>query len=254
MKHSEFYKIRWHDTDANRVIRPSQLVSYMQETANAQLLANGTSLDDLRDKQGLAFLLSRITVHVYADLYTDDEICVQTWICEGKGFRFDRCFRVLRGEEVVAEAYSMWALLDLKNRRMLRATEFSYGFEGDDPLPPEFYARVRIPALADMEKAGERRIVYSDIDYNGHMNNTHYPDMLCDFTPNILGLRVRALTLSFLHEGTFGHTLAVYRAEQEDGRLCFRTVDGDGVTCLEAVLTLEPRCKESREGTNGNEN
>lgn len=241
MKHSEFYRVRWHDTDANRVIRPSQLVSYMQETANAQLLANGTSLDDLRDKKGLAFLLSRITVHIYADLYTDDEIRVDTWICEGKGFRFDRCFRVFRGEEVVAEAYSMWALLNLLEGRMLRATEFSYGFEGDEPLPAAFYTRVRVPALSEMERVGDRQIVYSDIDYNGHMNNTHYPDMLCDFTPDILRMRVRAMTLSFLHEGKFGHTLGVYRSADEDGRLCFRTVDGDGATCLEAVMTLEVR-------------
>ena len=99
MKHSEYYQVRWHDTDANRMVTPSRLVAYMQETANAQLLANGTSLDALRDEKGLAFLLSRITVVSYAPLYTGDEICVETWICEGRGYRFDRCFRVLRGED-----------------------------------------------------------------------------------------------------------------------------------------------------------
>ena len=246
MKHSEYYQVRWHDTDANRMVTPSRLVAYMQETANAQLLANGTSLDALRDEKGLAFLLSRITVVSYAPLYTGDEICVKTWICEGRGYRFDRCFRVLRGEEVVAEAYSMWALMDLRERRLLRATEFSYGFAGDEPLPPTFSARVRHPAACDMECVGERRIVYSDIDYNGHMNNTHYPDMLCDFTENILRKRVTGMTLSFLHEGAYGHTLKVLRRENsEEGRTFFRTLDETGETCLEAVLTFEPIAKES---------
>lgn len=242
MKHSEFYRVRWHDTDANRIITPSRLVGYMQETANAQLLANGTSLDALRDERGLAFLLSRITVRVYAPLTTDDEIRVETWICEGKGYRFDRCFRVFRGEEVVAEAYSMWALLDLQSKRLLRATEFSYGFAGDEPLPADFSARVRHPAVGEMECVGERRIVYSDIDYNGHMNNTHYPDMLCDFTESILTRRVTGMTLSFLHEAAYGHTLKVLRCEQ-DGRTYFRTVNEGGETCLEAVMTLEPLAK-----------
>jgi hypothetical protein len=53
------------------------------------------------------------------------------------------------------------------------------------------------------------------------------------------GLRATGITLSFLHEAAYGHTLSIYRAEREGGYF-FRTVDGDGTTCLEAVLTLEP--------------
>ena len=238
MKHTEHYKIRWHDTDSNRMVRPSQLVSYMQETANAQLTANGMSLDRMRDELGLAFLLSRITVRIYEPLYTDDEIDVQTWICEGHGLHFDRCFCVLRDGKVVAEAFSDWALLNMREKKLVRAADFSYTFPPDTPLAPELSARVRYPILSGMELVGERRIVYSDIDYNHHMNNTHYPDMLCDFTPDILRRRVVGISLSFLHEAAYGHTLKVYRQEKEDG-FFFRTVNEEGTTCLEAVLLTE---------------
>ena len=95
-----------------------------------------------------------------------------------------------------------------------------------------------MPAINAMEQAGAREIVYSDIDYNGHMNNTHYPNMLCDFTPGICQKRVKGMSLSFLHEAAFGHTLQVFRAEREDG-YAFRTVDEEGKTCLEAVLLTE---------------
>ena len=104
--------------------------------------------------------------------------------------------------------------------------------------------RLHLPRREEMENAGERKIVYSDIDYNGHMNNTHYPDMLCDFTENILTKRVTGMTLSFLHEGAYGHTLKVLRREGEEGRTFFRTLDESGETCLEAVLTFEPIAKE----------
>ena len=239
MKHTEHYKVRWHDTDANRIMRPSQLICYMQETANAQLRANGMSLDRMRDELGLAFLLSRITVRMYQPLYTDDEIDVQTWICEGRGLHFGRCFCVLRGGHTVAEAFSDWALLNMREKKLVRALEFSYTFPPDQPLAPELLARVRYPVLGGMEPVGERKIVYSDIDYNHHMNNTHYPDMLCDFTPDILNRRVVGMSLSFLHEATFGHTLKVYRQEKEDG-FYFRTVNGEGETCLEAMLMTVP--------------
>ena len=239
MKHSEFYKIKWHDTNANREARPSKLLMYMQETANAHLLANGLSLDGLRDERGLAFLLSRIAMRFYQPLYTGDEIEVQTWICEGRGFSFDRCFVIRRGGNVVAEAYSTWALLNLREKRLMKNSEFSYGFSPDLPLESDLITRLRMPATAFMEKAGERRIVYSDIDYNQHMNNTNYPDMLCDFVPGIEHRRVSAMTLSFLHEASFEHTLQVLRGVHEAGHY-FRTVDeGDGKVCLEALVLLE---------------
>lgn len=239
MKHSEFYKIKWHDTNANREARASKLLMYMQETANAHLLANGLSLDGLRDERGLAFILSRIAMRFYQPLYTGDEIEVQTWVCEGRGFSFDRCFVILRGGEVVAEAYSIWALLNLKEKRLMKTSEFSYGFPPDAPLESGLVTRVRMPQVSDMELAGQRRIVFSDIDYNGHMNNTNYPDMLCDFVPNIAGRRVTSITLSFLHEASFEHTLDVWRGLHESGHY-FRTVDSeDGKTCLEALVILE---------------
>lgn len=238
MKHSEYYKIKWHDTNANREVRPSKMLMYMQETANAHLLANGLSLDGLRDTRGLAFILSRISMRFYHPLYTGDEIEVQTWICEGRGFSFDRCFVILRDGEVVAEAYSIWALLNLKEKRLMRTSEFSYGFPPDLPLESGLITRVRMPAASSMEPVGQRRIVYSDIDYNGHMNNTGYPDMLCDFVPDIARRRVLSMTLSFLHEASYEHTLDVWRGEHEMGHY-FRTVDSDGTTCLEALVLLE---------------
>ncbi len=238
MKHIEHYTIKWHDTDANRMVQPSRLLAYMQETADLQLRANGMSLDALRDEKGLAFLLSRISIRIHAPLAAHEEIDVETWVCESKGLGFQRCFRILRGEAVVAEAFSIWGLLDLNAKKLLPASAFPYQIEPDPPLDPSFLARVRFPAPAQMESVGERRIVYSDIDYNGHMNNTHYPNMLCDFTPEITQKAVTEITMSFLREATYGHTLKILRAPREEGYF-FRTVNEAGEVCLEAMLKTQ---------------
>ncbi len=240
MKFTAHYKINWHDTDANRRLRPSRLIVYMQETADAHLRAFGPSLDEMRDRQGLAFLLSRITVQIYAQLHSGDEIDVTTWVGEGHGLTFDRSFTVTRGGELVCEAYSIWGLMNLNEKKLLKANEFSYPFSPDLPLEKGLMARVRYPQLNTMEYVGDRKIVYSDIDYNGHMNNTHYPDMLCDFTPDILSKTVVGFALSFLHEAPFGETLKIYRSNAENG-FFFRTVDHTSTPCLEAVLLIEER-------------
>ena len=241
MKYTRHYTIKWHDTDANRQLTPTHLLMYMEETSNFHLISNGMSLDELRDSRGLAFLLSRIAMRIYRQLQVGEEIDVETWICESRGLSFIRCYRVLRGGEIVAEAYSIWALLDLNRKKLLPVSDFPYQIEPDQPLGAELAARVRVPGLAQMELIGERRIVYSDIDYNGHMNNTHYPNMLCDFTPDILNKNVVGITLSFLHEAAYGHDLKVYRCEGDNGYF-FRTLDEDGTVCLEAVLMTEPFC------------
>ncbi|MBR3893654.1 MAG: hypothetical protein IKJ35_00755 [Clostridia bacterium] len=237
MKYIEHYKIKWHDTDASRTLQPSRLLAYMQETANLHLCSCGMSLDALRDERGLAFLLSRMSVRIYEPLSAYEEIDVETWVCESRGLGFQRCFRILRGDTVAAEAYSIWGLLDLNEKKLLPATAFPYQIEPDPPLDSALLARVRLPAAAQMEEAGERRIVYSDIDYNGHMNNTHYPNMLCDFTPNVEQKAVVGFTMSFLREAAYGHTLKILRAPRDDGYF-FRTVDETGEVCLEAALML----------------
>ncbi len=237
MKFIKHYTVRWHDTDANRNLTPSHLLMYMEETSDHHLRDAGMSLDDLRDRKGLAFLLSRISVRIYRDLHAGDEIEVETWVCESRGLSFNRCFRVLHNGETAAEAYTVWALLDLSTQKLLPATAFPYDIEPEAPVSSEISARVRIPAKESMQKVGTRSIVYSDIDYNGHMNNTHYPNMLCDFTPHILTSRVRGYSLSFLREAAYGHTLEVWQSQDEDG-MNFRMIDENGTTCLEARLFL----------------
>ncbi len=238
MKFTQHYITKWHDTDANRQVRPSALVTYLQETANEHLIYIGVSLDELRDRYGLAFILSGISVRAYEPLYAGDAIDVQTWTCEGRGFRHNRCFSVLREGKTVVEATSQWALVNLADGSLVKVEDMPYRIEPDAAITlPDLPPRLRMPKLAQMERLGERRIVYSDIDYNGHMNNTHYPDMLCDFVPDICQKRVTGMVISYRHEAAFGHTLRVFGTQAEGGYLLC-TVDEEENICTEALLQL----------------
>ncbi len=235
MIYSEHFTVTWHDTDYNRNVRPSQVLVYMQETSNHHMMHCGRSLDELRDSRGLAFILSKITMELYLPLHAYDEIEVQTWTCPSRGFSIYRCFRVLRGNEVIAAAHTTWALLDLNHHRFARVQECGYPFEDEEPLVLETPSRIRFPA--EPEKIGERTIRYSDLDYNMHMNNTKYPDMLCDFLPLEEVEHIRGMTLSYLHEAAYGDTMEISCVKSE-GNYYIRTKGGAGETCLEAVVVL----------------
>lgn len=240
-------RVLWHDTDANRELTPSGYQKIMQETANDQLRDAKFDLDTvMRDRMRMGFLLSRIALRIYQPLHTGEEIESKTWAVEPHGLSFDRCFRLLRNGETVAEAYSAWGLMQIDERRLVRAGEVEYPLTPEEKiLPSGVPLRFKVPPTDAMEYAGERKIVYSDVDYNRHMNNTNYPNMLCDFIPGILDESVVGFSLSYLREAVYGHTLRVWRAPYvgADGARgwLFRTADEAGETCLEALLLTERR-------------
>ena len=237
MKFVKEYTTRWHDTDATRIVRPTQLLVYMQETSNAHLDSTGHNLDRLRDEHSLAFLLSKTKIALYAPLYAHEEIRVETFTAESRAFGFNRYYRILRGDEVIAAADTTWALIDLNSRQLCKADAFDFGFEHEPALDIGLPPRFRVPHNDELELLGERRIVYSDLDYNMHMNNTRYADMLCDFMPLEDVPAIKGMSLSYLHEAAFGDVIKIY-AKKSDGRYSFRTVNQNGITCLEAEVLI----------------
>ncbi len=235
MKFSKRYQTCWHDTDAHRVVRPSQLLVYMQETSNRHVASTGMSLDELRDEKHLAFILSKLQLAVYRPLFAYEEIEVQTWTCPARGFSSQRSFRILRGDEVIAEANTTWALLGTEDRTFHKMEETGYRFADEEPAVLSVPSRVRIPSDLPLCELGNRSIVYSDLDYNMHMNNTRYPDMLCDYMPLSDVDRICGFSLSYLHEAAYGDTVTVLCGKQGNDRY-FRTVNESGVVCLEAIV------------------
>lgn len=248
MKFTNKIKTNWHDTDANRCVRPSKIVEYMQETANLQCEDSGLPLDRLRDEHGLAFILGAISLNILKPLHAYEEIEVRTWCKEAKSYIFNRYFEIVRDGEKVAEASSTWVLIDLDKKTMVRADHYDV-FDGkfyyDEPLAPEaLLKKARVPRELPMQEAGKRRIAYSDIDYNMHMNNTRYPDMLCDYIKELAStespMRIARLSLSYIKESPLGAILTVLRSEiDESGRVYIRTTNEQGETCLEACAVLE---------------
>ena len=235
MKWSENYLVNNHDLDLNGIARTSVLMRSMQECANAQCRNMGPSNESLRE-EGKAFLLSRFAAGFYATVNAYDALTTESWGVESKGFSFYRCYRILRGSEVVAEATSVWALVDIASRRPVRVSEYRPGFEYDEMLSLELPTRIVFPQSTSPRLVKEHVVTYGETDQNKHMNNTRYVDMLCDCLP-MEGKRVSRLSINFLSEAKYGDTVNIYALTQKDDTL-FRTVRSDGKTNIEAHVTL----------------
>ncbi len=238
MKYTEKYKVRWHDTDASRKVRPSGLLVYMQETANRQFESAGRDLDIERDTKKVAFILSRISLDFYSPVRAYEEIEVDTFTCPSRGFSFERGFVIRRGNDTIAKGASIWALVDLENGSLVRAEDYDVGFEDEPKVVTDTPLRIRMPKPEEFTLVGKRRICYSDIDYNMHMNNTKYPDMLCDFMELSDTESISGMSLSYLHEAALGDEINISRVKNENGYF-FRTTNNDGKVLLEAQVVCK---------------
>lgn len=237
MKWTEEYRVNSHDVDLNRIASASALMRFMQDTANLHMEGTKPSYDDLFDA-GYAFILSRFSMSVYAPLYSHDNIVVQSWACESRGVSHNRCYRIMKDDRIVAEAVSVWALVNTKTGRLTRVGDVELNYGSDEMLELDTPARFKIPAEVDFVLVGERMTEYADVDMNRHMNNTHYPDILCGYIPEMGGAQVASMTLNFLNEAPLGERLKIY-VGRYDGAYYFRTKREDGKINLEAQIILE---------------
>lgn len=247
MKFIAKYTSNWHDTDANRIVRAGSLVRYMQETANRQCEESGLPLDKLRDEKGLGFILGTISLRIFKPLYAYEDFEVRTWCKMARGYTFNRYFEIVKGGEVIACAATVWVLIDINEKKMVRAENYEWMHERfyyDEPIDPAILPKkARITQDAELFPVGERRIVYSDIDYNMHMNNTHYPDMLCDhideMTSEAPAYRVSAMSLTYVKESRLGATLSIFRSKRDNsGCILIRTQNEQGEVCLDALVEI----------------
>ncbi len=246
MKYTEKYTINWHDTGCDRTATPSRILAYMQETASRHCRSLGHDLDELREEKALGFVVIRFSVELLAPLYAYDEITVDTWVPESHGLFFNRCYEIRRGGEAVARGTSVSSLLDIKTHEIRRVTDYDFGFEEEPPveLSESLPTRLRFSKGQPLFEVATRRIVCSDLDYNLHMNNTHYADMLADYLPCRTERRITSVVISYLHEARYGDTLQVFCGEEQNSKsgtaYCLRAQREDGTPVTEARITVEP--------------
>ena len=237
MKWIENYRVSSQDVDLFRAVSPTAMMRFMQDAANCHMEGAGASYDELFDS-GRAFVISRFAATFHAALRSHDEIVVETWAAPSRAASFNRCYRVIRGDAVIAEATSVWALIDLASGSLVRVEDAGVDYGCDEALMIDAPLRFRVPADTEAREVGRHAVAYADVDVNRHMNNTKYADLLCSFLPDVSDARrVCALSIAFLSEAPLGDELTILRADTDDACF-FRTLRSDGKVNVEAKIAL----------------
>ena len=197
----------------------------------------------MKEKYSGGFWLTRFCMSIMGAVHFGDEIEVATWPTnDSRGFSFNRCFEVKVGENTVCEGYSVWALMDVKEMRPVPVKDLGIDLSPIDPIKPSAPIHVRIPRDMVMTDSGDLTVCYRDVDYNGHMNNARYPDVICGFLPyeELEGKRISEISISFMHEAHLGEKISGgYAYSEEDGVYYVRTRRmSDGEVNIESRVIL----------------
>ncbi len=235
------YKVLFHDTDINGNLFPSKIQMYMQETTHEHMNSIGKNTEDMFKNEKVGFWLLRMAICNRKQIHPFDEITVETWPTDdSRGLSFNRSFRITRDSEVMAEGHSVWALMDLDTMRPIKVKDYDIPFDLHPPLKVEAPVHFRIPQSTELSESGTHKISYSDIDYNGHMNNTHYPNMICNQIPDITNQAVKSISISYLNEAAYKENLTLFVGKDADNEKIYyvRSIKEDGKTNIEALVEL----------------
>lgn len=172
-------RIGFFEADSGLRLRPKAMMNYLQEAAAIHSDKAGYEAQKMMAK-GVAWILHRINIHIHRQPAVGDELCIRTWHTGDKGFRAYRDFEILCGSEKLVSANSLWLLIDLNHKKILRIpkdTGECYTVEKGHALNMDIDSwKPVLDFEPDLVQAVKTRP--SDYDPLGHVNNALYFDYL----------------------------------------------------------------------------
>jgi medium-chain acyl-[acyl-carrier-protein] hydrolase len=213
-RYKKNYHIDLNSVDFKKELKLSSLFGYFQDIANQAAENLGVGINQLVEKYGVAFVLMRIRIDLIRNPKLDEEIIIETWPLKPGKLEFERDFIVYDTKgEVIARAVSVWVIMDLKKRRLKRSEAINLEY-------PELITEKaidvelgKIKATENLETAYHKTIGYSDIDFNGHLNNSRYVDFIMDCFPlkEHENYHTSSIEVNYINEALPGDTLIIMK-------------------------------------------
>ncbi len=211
--------------------------NYLLNTAGTDAQRKGFGVDVL-GSENRSWVLSRMAIEVDRRPAQYSDFRVNTWVNENNRLVSTRNFEAVDAEgNPFCRSVSQWCLIDFVKRVPVNLAELEPIYAPhvcDAPSPCDAPRKLR---PVEPQVTTEHKVVYSDIDFNRHVNTMRYIVMMLDMLPIELMAENRAMRLDihFIHECRLGQTLTVgYR--QDDNLSQFEIATDDGsVACRAAI-------------------
>ena len=108
-------RVRYYETDAQGFVHHANYFQYFELARVEQLLALGYDYADL-EREGIILVVSKISCRYHRPCKFGDTLRLEIRTVRTRAARIDHEYRLLRGQELLAEAESTLACIDRSGR------------------------------------------------------------------------------------------------------------------------------------------
>lgn len=193
-----------YDVDVTGRWKPASILRHMTIVAqkHCDILNPG---DPKLEAESLFWVLLRVEAELKKLPRTDTEILIETAANNKRGRTFCRYFRFLSADETICYgiAKTYWVVLERESRKMgkLAPENPIHNYQAPD-VQGLLTAPKAIKLSGMLQKEITRCVQYSDLDDNGHMNNTRYAEWAEDMIgyETLKTATIKAFDVNFIKE------------------------------------------------------
>ncbi|QUL55600.1 acyl-ACP thioesterase [Paenibacillus tritici] len=238
---TEKFMVHASDTDYRSKGKLSFLLDIMQRAADSAVSSLGLSMDTML-KARMGWMVITIDLNLQRLPALNELLNVHTWSKGNKGALWQRDYRIFDGKAVeLAAARSIWALVDMDKRKILRPSALPVAVEpyledSVGSLPD----KVVIPADLSLQEVYCYQVRYSGLDNNRHLNNARYVDLCCDALTleEWEELELCGFHITYAQEAQYGEEISILRSSLTEEGVYVRGQGGERIF-FEACLKLK---------------
>ena len=217
--YSQNFQITDNCVDRFGKLKLSTLLYFSQEVAGRHFDRISMTYENLMEK-GMFWAIIRQKIRITRLPQSGETIRMETWPMPNTRVAFPRS-AVAYDEEgnELFRVLSLWVLMDVQTRAMILPGKSGIALPGTvrgDELPPP----ASLPAKQLLNHRS-RTVCFTDLDRNGHMNNTKYLDWIADLLPSAFHENniPTEFTVCYMSEAREGQELKLSWEFSEEGFL-----------------------------------
>lgn len=217
---SKQYEVHYYDCDYRLKCNLPSLVNFFCDIGNAHSESVGDTIPKLIENN-MVWVFYKYDIKVKRYPNYREKVKVETFAMSFNKFYAHRGYRVIAEDgEVIAEAVSLFFLINIKRRRPMRIPDREIELYGAEGLVGKEIDMDKIPEVEREDVITEFNIRYSDIDSNGHVNNVKYMEWAIESVPQdiVKDHELKRIRVDFDKETTYGNkvTIATDIIQRED--------------------------------------
>ena len=223
----KIFTISNNDVDTKFRLKVPTIFRLFQDVA--MLATKDAKVDSMSlSERNIDWVIMRMDVEIKRLPKCDDEICVFTYPGKDMAMLYPRYFFItdIKGE-IIIRCSSIWALINNDTRKVVVDREVikklpEEKYDNQLPLPE------KIPVPMNQRFVERRTIHYSDLDFNSHMNNVRYVELLVDTHDSSFykDHQIKSISLNYLKEIKEKETVDIY-SNASDPEIISVSIDGD---------------------------